>query len=106
MTKHAPFAAGSGNEKKLEPYFKRFKAHVQPKLNPFFARYRVNDEIQGSDTIDTFATRLRIRPQKCEFKEKDNMIRDRIVFGCSSPRVREKLINEGNKLTMDKAIQV
>ena len=101
-----PFAEGSGDEKKLEPHFKRFKAHVQPKLNPIFARYRFNNEIQGSDTIDNFVTRLRIRAQDCEFKEKDNMIRDRIVFGCSSPRVREKLINEGDKLTMDKAIQV
>ena len=79
---------------------------MQPKLNPFFARYIFNDEIQGSDTIDNFVTRLRIRPQKGEFKEKDNMIRDRIVFGCSSTRMREKLINEGNKLTMDKAMQV
>ena len=34
------------------------------------------------------------------------MIRDRIVFGCLNPKVREKLINVGEKLTMDKAIQV
>ena len=45
-----------------------------------------------------------IRAQDCEFKEKDNMIRDRIVFECSSTRVREKLINEGAKLTIDKAV--
>ena len=34
------------------------------------------------------------------------MIRDRIVFGCSSEKCREKLINEGDKLTMDKEIQI
>ena len=34
------------------------------------------------------------------------MIRDRIVFGCSNPKVREKLISVGEKLTMDKAIKV
>ena len=34
------------------------------------------------------------------------MIRDRIVFGTSSERVREKLINEGDKLTLEKAVQI
>ncbi|XP_062612393.1 uncharacterized protein LOC134274154 [Saccostrea cucullata] len=34
------------------------------------------------------------------------MIRDRIVFGKNSAKIREKLINEGDKLTLDKAIQI
>ncbi|XP_062583207.1 uncharacterized protein K02A2.6-like [Saccostrea cucullata] len=34
------------------------------------------------------------------------MIRDRIVFGTSSQKVREKLIAEGEKLTLEKAIQI
>ena len=42
----------------------------------------------------------------CEYANPDEMIRDRIVFGTSSERVREKLINEGDKLTLEKAIQI
>lgn len=34
------------------------------------------------------------------------MIRDRIVFGTNSMKVREKLINEGAALTMDKVGQI
>ena len=34
------------------------------------------------------------------------MVRDRIVFGVTSPKIREKLINEGDKLTLDKAIHI
>ena len=34
------------------------------------------------------------------------MIRDRIVFVVSNQKKREKLINEGEKLTLDKAIQI
>ena len=75
-------------------------------LNPIFARYRFNNEVQGSDSIDAFVTRLKLRAQDCNYAERDNMIRDRIVFGCSSEKCREKLINEGEKLTMDKAIQI
>ena len=91
---------------KLETYYARFKNHVQPKLNPIFARYRFNNETQGSDSIDSFVTRLRTRARDCNFAEQDNMIRDRIMFGCSNAKVRAKLIDEGEKLTMDKAIQI
>ena len=37
---------------------------------------------------------------------KEEMIRDRVVFGKSSQRVRENLITEGETLTLDKAIQI
>ena len=100
------------DSKKLNTYYDRFKRHVQPKLYPIFARFRFNNVVQGSDNIDAFVTRLRIRARDCNFRMNENtditedMIRDRIVFRCSEPKVREKLINEGDKLTMDKAIQI
>ncbi|KAH3716894.1 hypothetical protein DPMN_059627 [Dreissena polymorpha] len=34
------------------------------------------------------------------------MIRDQIVFGVKNKKLREKLINEGENLTLDKAIQI
>ena len=34
------------------------------------------------------------------------MIRDRIVFGTNSPKIREKLINVERDLTLQKAIQI
>jgi hypothetical protein len=40
------------------------------------------------------------------FKEPDEMIRDRTVFRTNSRRIREKLINEGKDLTLDKAIDI
>ena len=47
------------NAKKLETYYTRFKNHVQPKLNPICARFCFNNEVQGSDSIDAFVTRLK-----------------------------------------------
>ena len=49
---------------------------------------------------------LKTKALDCNFAERDNMIRDRIVTGCTSEKCPEKLINEGDKLTMDKAIQI
>ncbi|MET0104994.1 MAG: RNase H-like domain-containing protein [Sedimenticola sp.] len=92
--------------KKLDTYYTRFKNYVQPKLNPIFARCLFNNEKQGSDNIDVFVTRLKTKAIDCNFAERDNMIRDRIVAGCTSEKCREKLINQADTLTMDKAIQI
>ena len=91
---------------KLEMYYARFKSHVQPKLTPIFACYRFNNETQDSHSTDSFVTRLRTHARDSNFPEQDNVIRDRIVFGCSNTKVGEKLMDEGEKLTMDKAIQI
>jgi hypothetical protein len=95
--------------KSLEAHYKRFQTYVQPKLNSVFARFRFYNEVQGADSIDKFITRLRLRAQDCKFKDngiQDEMIRDRLVIGTNNTRIREKLINEGDKLTLDKAIQI
>ena len=91
---------------KLKTYYDRFQAHVQPKLNPIFARYKFNNEIQGAATVEQFLTKLRTVVKDCSYTNPEEMIRDRIVFGTSSAKVREKLINEGEKLTLDRAITI
>lgn len=94
------------DEKKLQTYYSKFQKYVQPKLNPIFARYKFYHEIQGTDTFDAFLTRLRIRVRDCKFDKPDEMIRDRIVFGINTQRIREKLINEGDQLNLDKTISI
>ena len=92
--------------KKLDTYYTRFNNNVQPKLNPIFVRCLFNNEKQSAECIDSFVTRLKTKALDCNFAERDNMIRDRIVSGCTSEKWCKKLINEGEKLTMDKAIQI
>lgn len=94
------------NAKKIKTYYERFRNYVQPKLNPIFARYKFYKQMQDNDSIDAYITRLQLIAQDCNFAEKtDEMIRDRIVFGTNSPKLREKLINIGAGLTLDVAVQ-
>jgi len=44
--------------------------------------------------VEQFVTDLKLLVRDCSFKEPDEMIRDRIVFGTNSRKIREKLINE------------
>ncbi|XP_052809376.1 uncharacterized protein K02A2.6-like [Mya arenaria] len=92
--------------KKPATFFKKFKEYVQPKLNPIFARFKFNNIVQGADNFESFVTKLRLAATDCQFTSSDEMIRDRIVFGISSAKLREKLINEGEKLSLDKAVQI
>ncbi len=82
------------------------KLHIQPKCNPVFSRYKFNNEIQGENTVEQFLTKLKLLAQGCNYADPDEMIRDRIVFGIKSQKVRERLITEGDKLTLDKATQI
>ena len=49
---------------------------------------------------------LKLLARECAFKEPDEMIRDRIVFVTNSHKIREKLINQGKDLTLDKAVEI
>ena len=43
--------------------FDKFKQHVQPKLNPVFARFKFNMEMQGSKSIEQFITMWKLWQQ-------------------------------------------
>ena len=93
---------------KLKTYFDRFEAHVQPKSNTVFMRYKFNLKVQSDqESIDQFVTDLRLLAKHCSYgANADEMVRDRIVFGCRSKKVRESLIKEGSELTLETAIDI
>ena len=106
-TIHASWDLTDDENRDPSTIFKRFRDFVQPKSNPVFARYKFYHETQGNDSIEEFVTRLTISARDCDFGDHaDEMIRDRIVFGCRSERVREKLIEKGRDLNLDLAKQI
>ena len=95
------------DKKKLTTYFERFEAHVEPKTNPVFCRYKFHNRVHSQvETVEQFVTDLKLLARDCAFKEQDKIIRDRIVFGTNSHKIREKLINQGKDLTLDKAVEI
>ena len=92
--------------KLLETFYTRFRNYVRPTLNPVFARYQFYNETQKDETVDSFVTRLKLKAKDCNFTDEKEMIRDRIVFGTNSNKIREKLIEKGEALTLPMAIQI
>ena len=74
-------------------YCGRFEGQVSPKGNPVFIKFKFHRRVQdSSETEEEFVTTLQIIAHDCDFKDPEEMIRDRIVFGTNVFKVREKLI--------------
>ncbi|KAE9543637.1 hypothetical protein AGLY_002437, partial [Aphis glycines] len=83
-----------------------FNQYCEPRKNIIFQRYKFGCCIQQEgQSFDDFLTELKTLAATCEYKEEDNMIRDRIVFGVKDPEIKDKLVTISN-LTMDKAEEI
>ena len=92
---------------KFTPLLAKLENYYIPKKNVKMERHKFNTQVQGStELIDQFVTDLKNIAINCEFgATKDDLIRNRIVCGTISERVKERLLRE-DKLTLDKAISV
>jgi hypothetical protein len=50
----------------------------------------VNKEQSPTETVGEFITEIQLVAKDCEFHEKHEIVRDRIVLGTNSDNVREK----------------
>lgn len=96
-------------KKQLSVHFEKFESYCKPKSNNIYSRYQFKSRIQESEELfEHFVTDLKVLFKECGYQAgvEDEMIRDHIVFGVKSTKVREKLINEGNALTLEKCMDI
>ena len=94
--------------KKLDSYYTKYEAYVKPKSNKVFARYKFQQKVQ-QEGEEQFLTDLKLLVKDCGYTDPDGMVRDRVVIGChatGATKTREKLIQEGSDLTLEKAIDI
>lgn len=97
-----------GDEAKIEPVLAKFEEYCQPRKNIPFERYRFNCRSQEpGETYDQYRTALRKLGESCNFQAitPDEILRDRLVFGISDSKVRERLLRESN-LTLAKTDEI
>ena len=71
------------------------------------ARYMFHQKVQQKgESFEQFLTDLKLLVEDCGYGDPDEMVRDRVVIGCHSTKTREKLIQEGLDLTLEKAIDI
>ena len=93
--------------KKLDTYYTKYEAYVKPKSNKVFARYKFHQKVQQEgESFEQFLTDLKLLVKDCGYADPDEMVRDRVDIGCHATKTREKLIQEGSDLTLEKAIDI
>ena len=95
------------DSKKIDIIYQKFSEHLSPKKNKLFYRYIFHErKQQPGELFETFVTDLRNLVKDCEYNNPDEMVRDRIVSGVTSQETREKLLTEGDDLSLAKAIDI
>lgn len=102
-----PVGANPAENETLDGVYAKYATHVAPKSNEIRATVNFTRRAQGpKERFDDFVTALRILIRDCGFVEEERMLRDAIVLRSHSATVREKCLDKGNDLTLDKAIQI
>ena len=96
------------NAKKIEPVLQQFAGYCEPRKNVPFERYRFNKRTQETgEPFDQYRTALRKLAEGCAFSTitPEELLRDRLVFGISDNKVRERLLRE-SVLTLKKTDEI
>ena len=94
-----------GDNQDIEKVIELFNKHCVGEQNVIYERYIFNNRAQEQgETFDSFVSSLRTLAISCDYGNlRDDLIRDRIVNGCSDNGLRKHLLQEA-KLTLKTAI--
>ncbi len=93
------------DQKVLRNYWERFEAFVKPQSNELMAAWELHHVKQGNWSLEEFIAKLRTLVNEANYpdEQKDRFLRDFLVFGMNSDRVRKDCLKLGNTLTFDNA---
>ncbi|CAB4020756.1 Retrovirus-related Pol poly from transposon, partial [Paramuricea clavata] len=93
------------DQKKLVNYWEKFENYAKPHSNELLAVWELHNLRQGMLSLEDFITKLRILIKEANYPAEhyDRFLRDFLVLGINSDRVRKDCFKEGNTLTFSKA---
>ena len=88
--------------------YQRFHEYCNPRLGVIVRRFQFHNSAQNDDTIDAYLMRLRRLAEGCKFeKQRDSLIRDKLLFGLDDIDTKRKLMRESDeKLTLKYLIKL
>ena len=97
-----------GNEDALNTYWKQFEEYIHPQTNQLIAVVELKQLFQGSLTLEDFhtkATRL-VTQAGCEGDARDQVLRDTIISGIASDKIRAKIVKEGHNVKLNWVMEI
>ena len=91
-----------GNKNNLKTYWDKFDEYIHPKTNKLIAVVELKQLFQGTMSLEDFhtkATRL-VTQAGYTGDAKDRVLRDTIISGIASEKIRAKIVKEGHEVTL------
>jgi hypothetical protein len=96
----------SAETEKVKDILDKLSQHFVPKTNLLFERYKFYEATQGqNETIDAYYLRLQDLAKECDFGNKENMIRDRLVLFSTDVKARAALFRETEAPNLQKTLE-
>ena len=89
------------NQFKLKPIFEKFEAYTKPQSNQILSRYQLGCLKQDDMPLEEFLTKALTLIDSSGYDPafKDETLRDTLIFGLKSDKVRKDAISKGHSLT-------
>ena len=96
------------NKNQLNTYWKQFEEYIHPQTNQLIAVVELKWLFQGTLSLEDFHTRaLRLVTQAgYEGDAKDQVLRDTVISGLASDKIRAKIGKEGHKVTLNRVMEI
>ena len=97
-----------GNKDTIQIYWTHFEEYIHPQTNKLLAVVELKCLFQGSMSLEDFHTKaLRLVKQAgYEGAAKDQVLRDTIISGITSERIRDKIVKEGHEVTLNWVMEI
>ena len=96
------------NKNTLKTYWDRFEEYIHPQTNKLLAVVELKQLFQGTMSLKDFHTKaLRLVKQAgYEGDAKDHVLRDTIISGITSEKIRSKIVKEGHEVTLNQVMEI
>ena len=97
-----------GNKDTIQTYRTHFVEYIHPQTNKLLAVVELNYLFQGSMSLEDFHTKaLRLVKQAdYEGATKDQVLRDTIISGIASEKIRAKIVKEGHEVALNQFMEI
>ena len=97
-----------GNKDTLNTYWTQFEGYIHPQTNQLIAVVELKQLFQGTLSLEDFHTRaLRLVTQAgYEGDAKDQVLRDTIISGLASDKIRAKIVKKGHGVTLNQVMEI
>ena len=97
-----------GNKEQQNTNWRHFEEYIHPQTNQLLAVVELKRLFQGNLSLEDFHTKaLRLVAQAgYEGAAKDKVLRDNIISGLASDKIRAKIVKEGHEVTLNRVMEI